>query len=256
MKGFKAFFKKEIKELIRTKRLMILLGVFILVGIMNPAIAKLTPLLLEKMSDEFASQGITLNAVKVSAVDSWSQFAKNASTVLIVTLIIFSGIYTSEYSKGTLIPLLTKGLSRSSVVLSKLAVMLLTWSIGIWLCYGITYFYSDFYWDNSVVKELFFAAFCWWLFGVFMISIIVFFSSFTNSGIQVMLCTGAVYFVISLLGMYSKIKNNLPICLTDSVSLYKGESVPGDYLGAVVITAILSAALIFLSLPITHKRQI
>ena len=256
MKGFIAFFKKEIKELIRTKRLMILLGIFILVGIMNPAIAKLTPLLFEKMSDEFASQGITLSAIKVSAVDSWSQFAKNAPTVLIVTLIMFSGIYTSEYSKGTLIPLLTKGLSRSSVVLSKLTVMLLTWSIGIWLCYVITYFYSDFYWDNSVVKELFFAAFCWWLFGVFMISIIVFFSSFANSGIQVMLCTGAAYFVISLLGMYSKIKNDLPIRLTESVSLYKGESVPGDYFVAAIITAILSVALILLSLPITHKRQI
>lgn len=256
MKGAAAFFKKEITELIRTKRLMILMGIFILVGIMNPAVAKLTPLLFEKMSDEFASQGITLSTIKISAFDSWTQFAKNVPMVLIVTLIMFSGIYTSEYSKGTLIPLLTKGLSRSSVVLSKLTAMLLTWSTGIWLCYGITYFYSDFYWDNSVVSELMFASFCWWLFGVFMISCIVFFSSFAGSGIQVMLGTGAVYFAMTLIGMYEKAKEYLPVRITDSVSLYKGECGPNDYFGAVIVTVVLSFLFVLLSLPITNRRQI
>ena len=256
MKGFKAFLKKEICEMIRTKRLMILIAIFVLVGIMNPAIAKLTPKLFELMSEDFAEQGITVSAVKVTAMDSWSQFVKNVPTVLIVLLIMFSGIYTAEYSKGTLIPLLTKGLSRSSVVLSKFLVMLCVWSIGIWLCFGITYFYNDFYWDNSVVSEVFFAAFCWWLFGVFMISCIVFFSSFAGSGIQVMLGTGAVYFAMTLIGMYSKAKKYLPVSILDSISLYKGESEPSDYFSALIITVVVSFILIVSALPLTHKRQI
>jgi len=160
MKGFKAFIAKEIRELIRTKRLMILFGIFVIIGIMNAAIAKLTPKFLEMMAKELEEQGITLGAVNVTSMDAWSQFVKNIPTALIVLLIMFGGIYTSEYSKGTLIPLLTKGLSRSTVVLSKLVVMLLSWSLGLWLCFGITYFYSGFYWDNSVVHELFFGAFC------------------------------------------------------------------------------------------------
>lgn len=256
MKGFKVFLTKEIFEMIRTKRLMILMAIFVLVGIMNPAIAKLTPKLFELMSEDFAKQGITASAVKVTAMDSWSQFVKNVPMVLIVLLIIFSGIYTTEYSKGTLIPLLTKGLSRSSVVLSKLAVMLFVWSIGIWLCFGITYFYSDFYWDNSVVSEVFFSAFCWWLFGVFMISCIVFFSSFAGSGIQVMLGSGAVYFAMTLIGMYKNAKEYLPVRITDSVPLYRGEYEPKDYFGAVIVTAVLSFVFVLVSLPITDKRQI
>lgn len=256
MKGFVAFFEKEVRELVRTKRLMILLAVFVIVGIMNPAVAKLTPKLFELMADELSEQGIVLGEMKVTALDSWTQFVKNMPMALIVMLIMFGGIYTSEYTKGTLIPLLTKGLSRGSVVLSKLAAMLLTWSAGLWLCYGITYFYSDWYWDNSVVSELGFACFCWWLFGVLMICCIVFFSSFAGSGAQVLLGCGALYFAMTMAGMYSKAKEYLPTHLCDSAPLYKGELVPSDYTAAAVITAAISAVLVLAALPLTHRRQV
>ena len=118
MNGYNAFLKKEINELVRTKRLMIIMIVFIIVGILNPATAKLTPKLLELASADYDNLGITVGNIRVTALDSWTQFAKNIFTVLIVFVVMFSGIYASEYSKGTLIPLLTKGLSRNSAVFS------------------------------------------------------------------------------------------------------------------------------------------
>ena len=99
MKGFTAFFKKEVSEFVRTKRLMILLIVFTIIGIMNPATAKLTP----KLLDSLSMDGITIGEITVTAFDSWGQFAKNIQTALIVTIIMMSGIYTSEYTKGTVI---------------------------------------------------------------------------------------------------------------------------------------------------------
>ena len=54
MKTTFAFMKKEFLEQIRSARLLILAGLFICLGIMNPAIAKLTPLLLEYFADSFA----------------------------------------------------------------------------------------------------------------------------------------------------------------------------------------------------------
>lgn len=256
MKGFAAFFSKEIRELLRTKRLAIMLCLFTLFGIMNPAVALLTPKLIDMMSEELAASGMKIEAVTVTALDAWSQFAKNIPMALIVLLIMFSGIYTSEYSKGTLVPLLTKGLSRSAVVLSKCAVMLLTWTAGFALCFGITFFYSDFYWDNSVVKELAFAGFGWWLFGVLMIACIVFFSSFSGSAAQVMLGTGAVYFAMPLIGMYGKAKTYLPNRLCDSFPLYQGTLALSDYAWAAGITALLSVLLIAAALPLTKRRQI
>ncbi len=256
MRGSIAFFKKEVRELIRTKRLMIILLTFLLIGILNPATAKLTPKIMELMADEYKSMGITIGEVKITALVSWTQFAKNISTALILAVIIFSGTYTGEYTRGTLIPLLTKGLSRSAVVLSKLMVMILSWSAGLWLCWGVTYFYSEYYWDNSVVSEIAFAGFGWWLFGVLMICCIVFFSSFAGSTIQVMLGTGGVYFAMSLVGIYGKAKKYLPTRLCDSVSLYKGELKVPDYRTAVIITAVASLAMIAAALPLTNRRQL
>ena len=51
MKSLLAFMKKEWMEQVRSGRLLILVIIFILLGIMNPAVAKLTPWLLEMMAD-------------------------------------------------------------------------------------------------------------------------------------------------------------------------------------------------------------
>ncbi len=256
MKNFSVFFAKETREFIRTKRMMIILGVFLLIGVMNPALALLTPKLMNMMADEYAAMGITMPEVTVTALDSWGQFTKNLSTALIVIVIMLCGIFTSEYSKGTLIPLLTKGLSRSSVVLSKFAVMVLTWSAGLWLCYGVTYAYNSWYWDNSVASELPFACLLWWLFGVLIISCIVFFSSFAKTGSQVLLGTGGLYFAMTMIGLWGKAKKYLPTFLTNSVPLFRGETEPPEYVYAIVITAVLSAAMVIAALPLTNKRQL
>ncbi len=252
MKGFNVFFSKEIRELIRTKKLMILLTVFFIVGLMNPAVAKLTPKLLESID----MYGMTVGEINITALDSWTQFAKNISTAMIVFIIMFSGIFTLEYSRNTLIPLLIKGLSRRCVVMSKTAVMLLAWSACLWMCFGITYFYSGYYWDNSVVDGIFFAGFGWWLFGVFMISCIVFFSSFAGSAVLVLLGTGGIYITMSLLGLYKKIEEYLPIHLCDSLSLYNGELTSSDYLPAVIATGIICLLLFLISIPLTGRRQL
>ena len=52
MKGFIAFFNKEVRELGRTGRLLLLGILGVIFGIMNPAIAKLTPWLMEQMAEE------------------------------------------------------------------------------------------------------------------------------------------------------------------------------------------------------------
>ena len=46
---------------------------------------------------------------------------------------------SQEYSKGTLINMLTKGLARRSVILSKLTVALVMWTAAYVICTGISY---------------------------------------------------------------------------------------------------------------------
>lgn len=255
MNGFFAFLKKEFFELSRSGKLTIFGFIFILFGIMNPAIAKLTPWILEQSADSF-SQGIIIGEVTVTAMDSWAQFVKNIPMAMIVMLIMFSGTFTGEYSKGTLIPIVTKGLSRNSIVVAKTVVIIITWSVCFGLCFGITYGYTAYYWDNPVVNNLAFMVFCWWLMGIFLICVLTLFSSFLKSSPQVMIGVGGTYAVMYILGMLGKIKEYIPTFILDSSSLMTEQSKPSDYSSALLITIALSVLSLLASLPLTHKRQL
>lgn len=54
MKTLFAFAKKEWMDLVRSGRLMILAILFVLLGILGPAITKLTPWMMESMADSMA----------------------------------------------------------------------------------------------------------------------------------------------------------------------------------------------------------
>lgn len=88
MKTLLAFMKKEWLEQLRSGRLAILGILFALFGIMNPAIAKLTPWLFEVMADTLEGSGLSVTVVTVSAMDSWMQFFKNIPMALIVFILL------------------------------------------------------------------------------------------------------------------------------------------------------------------------
>lgn len=166
MNSLLAFMKKEYLEAARTGKIVILILLFVLFGIMSPAIAKLTPWMMETLSDSMAENGLIVTNIQVDALTSWTQFFKNISIALIAFVLIFSDIFTKEYKSGTLLLVLTKGLSRYKVVLAKAVLLLSLWTVGYGICFAITYGYNAYFWDNSITNNLFFSATMWWLFGV------------------------------------------------------------------------------------------
>jgi len=55
------------------------------------------------------TDGVVITLPEPTAYDAWAQFFKNATQMgLFVMVILFSGVLSSELSKGTLINLLTK----------------------------------------------------------------------------------------------------------------------------------------------------
>ena len=176
MRSFLAFTRKEITYQARSGKLMLLIILFTIIGIMNPAFAKLTPWLLEAMADSMAESGINITATTITALDSWTQFFKNAPIALIAFVLLEGSLFTTEYESGTLVLSLTKGLSRYKVVLSKALVLTIMWSLGYWLCFGITYGYTAYFWDNSIAQHLWLSIILWWIFGLWVISLMVLFS--------------------------------------------------------------------------------
>ena len=123
MKSLLAFIKKETMEQFRSGRLMILGILFVLLGVMNPAVAKITPWLLEILADSLAESGMTVTPVTVSAMDSWVQFFKNMPLGLIVFVLLQSSLFTKEYQSGTLV-LSLKGLNALRSLFLKLLCLL------------------------------------------------------------------------------------------------------------------------------------
>lgn len=256
MRAWIAFTKKEALEQIRSGRVMILGLLFVLFGVMNPAVAKLTPWLLEIMADSLAESGMAVTGVTVSAMDSWVQFYKNMPMGLIAFVLLQSSIFTKEYGSGTLILSLTKGLGRSKVVLSKTAVLEVLWTACYWLSFGITYAYNAYFWDNSVADNLFFSAACWWLFGTFVISLAVLFSVISDSNTGVLLGSGAAVLGCVLAGLLPKIGKYLPTHLTDGNSLIYGLAGTESYIAAAAVTAAVSLACFAVSVPLFNKKQL
>ena len=251
-----ASIKKEIMEHIRSGRLLLLTILFVMFGVMNPATAKLTPWLMEMMEESLAQTGIVLAPMEVTALDSWAQFYKNISTALIAFILIEGSIFTKEYQSGTLVLSLTKGLDRYKVVLSKTLVLSVLWTACYWACYGITYAYNAYYWDNSVAQNLLFSAAGWWLFGMLMVALTVLFSTILRSGALVLLCTGGGFMVCYLPLIIPKVAKYSPAYLMDGTSLVYGLEQPKNYLVALGITAVLTVGCLIASIPIFNRKQL
>ena len=133
MTSFLALIKKEAIEQIRTRKLIILAFVFLIFGIMNPIIAKMTPWLLDVLSDSLAESGMIIEQATVTSLDAWVQFYKNIPMCLIVFVLLESGILTSEIKSSAIVLSLTKGLRRSKVILSKSIILASLWTVCYWL---------------------------------------------------------------------------------------------------------------------------
>ena len=256
MRAFFAFFKKELLESARNGKLLLVGILFFAFGIMNPAVAKLTPWLLELMGEELAESGMAVTAVTVDALTSWTQFFKNIPMALIAFVFMYGGIFTKEYESGTLVLMLSKGLARHKVLLAKLALLFSLWTLGYFLCFGVTYAYNTYFWDNSIAQSLGTAVASYWLFGIWVLALAVLFSVLTKSSAGVLLGTGAGAVGAYILTLFPKVKPYSPALLMEGTSLIMGAQSAEDYTKAIVAAAITCIIFITASIPIFNKKEI
>jgi len=256
MKSLLAFMKKESLGQLRSAKLYILAGLFVLFGLMNPAIAKLTPLLLESMADSLAQSGMNVTVTEVSVLDSWVQFFKNIPMALIVFVILESNLFTGEYRSGTLVLSLTKGLDRYKVLIAKSVTLVALWTVGFWLCFGISYGCNEFFWSNLDAQHLLFSVACWWIFGLWVLMLVVLFSAIFSSNIGVLGCVAGTVAVSYLPSLVPKLAKYTPTFLLGGNALIYGLAEPKDYGWALGVTAALTVVCFCVSVPVFNKKQL
>ena len=211
---------------------------------------------MEMLSDSMAENGLIVTNVQVDALTSWTQFFKNIPIVLIAFVLIYSDIFTKEYKSGTLLLVLTKGLSRYKIVLAKTVLLLSLWTVGYGICFAITYGYTAYFWDNSIANNLFFSVTIWWLFGIWVLCLIVLFSSLLQNSTGVSLCTGGPVLSAYLLSIIPKIKAYSPTVLMHACSLLMGVEEREAYIKAIVIAVSLCIVCVAVIIPVINNRQL
>lgn len=256
MKLLITLLNKEVTESIRTKKILILSILFIALGIMNPLIAKITPWMMELLSDSLGESGVIIIDVHVDANTSWVQFFKNIPLGFIVFVLMYSQSFTKEYQDHTLLLLFSKGLDRSKVLLSKLIFMITTWTLLYGVTLLITYSYNAYFWDNSVAIGLYQSLLMWYIFGIFVITLIVLLSTLVKENAGVLIGIFGILLTTYLIGLIPVLNKFMPTTLMDVNNLLVGKVQFNEYLWTIVVTLIISLISIIISIPLFNKKEI
>jgi ABC-2 type transport system permease protein len=256
MNHYLVFFKKELVEYARTFKLLIMLVVFAIFGITNPLIAKLTPELLATLMPE----GMSVTIPEPSAFDSWAQFFKNTQQMgLIVLVLVFSGILYSEISRGTLINLLTKGLSRQAVIWAKYSAMLFVWSFSVLVSAALTWVYTVYLFPNDqlMVGYLLFAVSCMWLFGAFLLAVLLSSATLVEGNYGSLLLTGLVVVLLAILSIFPSMKDYNPLALaSQNMEVVAGRVDPASLYTAVGVSIVAALGLVALATMVFSRKRL
>ena len=254
MSAFAVLCKKELTEYVRTYKGVVMFAVFVVLGIMNPMIAKLLP----EIFNGNEIDGIIFNMPEPVAMDSWAQFFGNVGQIGVLTyVVVFCGITANDLGKGTLINILTKGIKRSYVVASKFAVAAALFAVSYAATVAITSVYNTFYWETEPLPHFALAMAAPYLYGLMLISLVTFGGILTKSFYGSLLAAGAVIVAMSLLNISPALAKYNPITLSGgTLSLLSGAKSPRDFFPAIIICASMTAGLIAASVVTFNRKQL
>lgn len=254
MRIFLSLLKKEAIEGARTKKIISTFILFLFIGLISPLTAKLTPMILQSI----ATGNIDINVAPPSEIDSWTQFLKNISQIGMFGLaIILSTQIANEFQKGTLINLLSKGLPRYQVVLSKIFYNFILWFIAYFCSFILTYFYTKYFFGISFpIRNILMAALLPFIFGLFLISLEILAGVISGNVIGTLILTSAGIVIQLILSIRDEIVKYMPIALIGKpVNLIKGIGYD-DYYVPIITGSILLILCIVISIAVINKKQI
>lgn len=246
---FSAFIKKEWLESTRDNKLIVLLMGFLFFALSTPPMLKLVPSILAKQYGADMA-----NLIKTSALDSVSNFlVSNFPQICILVLCLsLGGVLCNEISKGTIILPLSKGANKKSIVLSKFAyysiVLLIISTVSV--VSNIYYSYIIFETEFPSIFNVLICCFYVYLYVIFIMSVLFFFSSFFNKGTMVALITMGINVILSLLNTFNYSFN--PFSLVSEGAKLNGEILTKT----ITITLALSIVLLVASVYLFSKKEI
>lgn len=215
MKNFGTMFAKEIREFLRTYKIYVIPGLFLLFGFTSPILTKLMPKLLGSLGTE-----IIITLPEMTWLDSYGQFFKNLTQMGLLAIILTTmGTIADERNRGITQLVLTKPVSRTGYILAKYTANLLLISMATLLAFMAAWFYTDILFAETDFLGGLAATGLYLVYVAVILAIIIFASAMTKSAIAAGGLTVLGLITLNLLPLFSQPLNKYsPAVLTDYIS--------------------------------------
>jgi len=134
-----AVLSKEIREQVRTYRLLILAATFVVFGFLSPLLAKVGPELMQR----FDTGEMIIQMPTPTTAFALAQYVKNLTQFGVLLVILLTmGAVAREKDKGTAAMILSKPVARSSFLMAKFVAISLSFLVSLALAAAAAYIYT------------------------------------------------------------------------------------------------------------------
>ncbi|MDR2977812.1 MAG: ABC transporter permease [Streptococcaceae bacterium] len=251
MKKILILFKKDLLELWRTKKILILSLVFILFALSSPVLAYYTPEILKSLG----ASGMQIAIPKATIYDSYDQFYKNIGQIgLFVLIIVISGLIVNERRRGQFTSLLNNGVNKAQFVLSKIVSQVLVFSLIYLLAIACFSIYNIVLFDKNWLAHSFLSLLLIYVYFFFVICLTNFFSSWMKNMVLTLVLSLAITIFMGLFSMF-KFGSYLPSYLPNlATSVLHGKELTNAY-QTMGISCLVSLALVVLAAKLCSNRE-
>lgn len=253
MRVFLVQLRKELRELVRTRKLFIVVVVLLAFGLMSPIFAKITPDLLEALGEDQLA-GVQIIIPEPSTRDANEQFVKNTTQFgLLLAVLVGFGAIVGERERGQLALIFPHPLPRRVFVLAKFAALAILFGVALLVGAIADYAYTVLLFDAPDAGGFLALVALLYVWLLCLIALTLLASALGRN----MTTAGAIAFglvlLVSLVGTFTRLA---PGALTEwGRLLANGMDAPARW-GALVVTLALTAASVAASALILERQEI
>ena len=210
MHNYLVFLRKEVIEIIRTKRIIGLAAVFLFFAFTSPLLARyMTEFIALLVPAEETLQFLIPDPMWT---DSYAQFYSNIAQIGNITLILlFMGTIASERQRGTADLVFTKGLGHMSFVLTKFTVLSITVLLTMIASIAIVFLYTSLLFDTAGnLGDVLIGTLVYSKFLILVIALTIFASALSKSNVTAAMIGFLGFFAILILSAIPRIGDLLP----------------------------------------------
>lgn len=242
--------KKDARELIRSKKALILGIIFILFGLTSSLLAYYTPELIKSLGGTMQVQ-----MPKPTILDSYDQLTKNFSgLVTYILIVIFSGEIANERMRGQLTTLMNNNVRKAQFIASKVITQVIFTALAFVVAVCAFAFYNAILFNKALAEHSVLSLATLLVYLFFIIALVNFFGSFAKNTAVTMVASFVVTIFIAVFNLFKFGKYMPNYLITLSVNVIRGHNIM-NAVQTIWVTVGLTLVLIIASLIICRNKD-